>query len=110
MPTTSPSHLLPFPAPDTLLWLCPVCGPASSSRLEPSQIFRRHTALHDREGGGGSSEWRKIECDLCKGKYMLRINSDGWVNAQAIDPNAPPEVRKAGYSAVDPEAHDWLTA
>jgi hypothetical protein len=70
----------------------------------------RHRALHDREGGGGSSEWRKIECDLCKGQYMLRINCDGWVSAQAIDPAAPPEIRKAVYSAVNPDAHEWLTA
>jgi hypothetical protein len=100
---------LTFPAPDALLWVCPSCGPTSSSRLEPSQVFRRHSALHDRQGGGGSSEWRKIECNACQGRYMLRINSDGWVNAQAIDVNAPPEVRKAGYSAVNADGQGWLT-
>src|SRR5687767_4495673 len=96
------THSLSFPAPEALLWVCPECGPAASSRLEPSQIFRRHSSLHDREGGGGSSEWRKIECCGCKGKFMLRINSDGWVTALPIDTNAAPSKTKGGYSAVDP--------
>jgi hypothetical protein len=100
---------LSFPAPVSLLWICPCCGPTSHSQIEPPQVFRRHSALHDRQGGGGSSEWRKIECNACQGRYMLRINSDGWVNAQAIDINAPPAVRKAGYSAVAPDGHNWLT-
>ena len=110
MSATNVPLSLTFPAPDSLLWVCPVCGPTSHSRLEPPQVFRRHGALHDREGGGGSSEWRKIQCDACERRYMLRINSEGWVSAQAIDADAPPEVRKAGYSAVDPEARGWLTA
>jgi hypothetical protein len=94
---------LTFPAPEQLLWICPACGPAGSSRLEPSQVFRRSPL-------GGSSEWRKIECCGCSGRFMLRINSEGWVTAQAIDSSAPPTMRKAGYSAVDPDQRGWLTA
>ena len=96
---------LSFPAPEQLLWICPVCGPAASSRIEPSQIFRRSPL-----SASGNSEWRKIECCGCSGRFMLRIDSEGWVSAQAIDATAPPSMRKAGYSAVDPEQHGWLTA
>jgi len=107
MAVPNPSLIsLTFPAPERLLWVCPLCGPTGHSRIEPSQVFRRSLTL----GGAGSSEWRKIQCDKCLGRFMLRINSDGWVTTQAIDVDAAPCCKKAGYSAVDDSARDWIVA
>jgi hypothetical protein len=73
-------------------------------------VFRRNSTLGLRSGGSGSSEWRKIECATCQQRFMLRINSEGWVNALPISANAPSKVAAAGYSAVDATTSDWIIA
>jgi ribosomal protein L37AE/L43A len=108
MHTSAGSFSLPFPAPEQLLWVCPQCGPKSFSRIAPSQVFRRNMTMGDRSGGAGSSEWRKIQCDGCERKFMLRINSEGWVTGLPIE-SAPGDAAKADYSALDTASGAWLT-